>query len=94
MAPALHPVLGSRMFLKSDSHLKELLGKTLTSPVLPAALLAVCCLPGEAGMDARAAGSAVFSLESPCFSIIIILLLLLQHSVDQAGLRLKAIFLS
>lgn len=75
MAPGLHLVLGPRMFLKSDSHLRELLGKALTSPVLPAALLADGCLPGEAGTDARAAGSAAFSLESPCLPIIIIIII-------------------
>lgn len=75
MAPALR--LGSRMFLKSDSHLRELPGKTLTSPALPAAILAKCYLPDEAGTDARAAGSASFSSESPCVIIITIIIYIL-----------------
>lgn len=54
----------------------------LTSPGLPAAL-ASCYLSGEAGTDARAAGSAVFSLEGPCFYLIIIIVVVIIIIIEK-----------
>lgn len=43
VAPALYPVLGVGIVLRSDSRLPELLRKSLTRPALPAALVAALC---------------------------------------------------
>lgn len=76
----------------SDSRLTELPGKALASLALPALLVAICFLPARPGTDARAAGGAVFSVESSFFYDFFFFLR--QHSMDEAGLRLKAILLS
>lgn len=43
VTPALHPVLGVGIVLRSDSCLPELLRKSLTRPALPAALASALC---------------------------------------------------
>lgn len=71
MAPALHPVLGSRMFLKSDSHLKELLGKVLTSPVLLAAPLASAVCQARPGWMPGLLGVLSSHWKAPAFLLLL-----------------------
>lgn len=79
VAPALHPVLGAGIVLRSDSRLPELLRKSLTRPALPAAFSS----PGKAGL----LGALSSYWKAPAFPDYFFVLR--WHSVSQTGFKLQ-----